>query len=85
MSAWSEAAWIVQKLQKNFDLSEDIRIFNTNINGLNTKINDVDEVFDDLNNYVNNNLNLPVVTIVSLTPPTGNNMKNGAIWFKRRN
>lgn len=39
MSAWPEAAWIVKKLQKNFDFGEQINYYTRNLNTLNDRVN----------------------------------------------
>lgn len=85
MSAWPEAAWIVNKLQKNFDVSAQIVSFNNSINGLNGQINTVG---DNLETFINNIdttvLSNQVITIASVNQPSTSNVKNGAIWFKVR-
>ena len=49
MSAWPEAAWIVKKLQKNFDFSEQIDYYTRNLNSLNSRVNDLNTSVIDLN------------------------------------
>lgn len=39
MSAWPQAAWIVKKLQKNFDFSSEITYYTQNLNTLNGRVN----------------------------------------------
>lgn len=39
MSAWPQAAWIVKKLQKNFDFSGEITYYTQNLNTLNGRVN----------------------------------------------
>lgn len=39
MSVWPEAAWIVKKLQKNFDFGEQINYYTRNLNTLNDRVN----------------------------------------------
>ena len=39
MSAWPQAAWIVKKLQKNFDFSGQITYYTQNLNTLNGRVN----------------------------------------------
>ena len=39
MSSWSEAVWVVKKLQKNFDFSSEITYYTQNLNTLNGRIN----------------------------------------------
>ncbi len=41
MSAWPQAVWIVRKLQKNFDFTEKIIEYATEINSLNGRVNDL--------------------------------------------
>ena len=41
MSNWPQAAWIVRKLQKNFDFSEQITYYTQNLNTLNGRVNSV--------------------------------------------
>ena len=38
MSSWPQAVWIVKKLQKNFDFSEQITYYTQNLNTLNDRI-----------------------------------------------
>ena len=39
MSSWSEAVWVVKKLQKNFDFSSEITYYTQNLNTLNGRVN----------------------------------------------
>ena len=39
MSAWPQAAWIVKKLQKNFDFSSEITYYTQQLNTLNGRVN----------------------------------------------
>ena len=43
MSAWPQAAWIVKKLQKNFDFSEQITYYTQNLNTLNGRVNSLND------------------------------------------
>ena len=44
MSAWPQAAWIVKKLQKNFDFSSEITYYTQNLNTLNGRVNTLNDV-----------------------------------------
>lgn len=82
MSNWSEAVWIVRKLQKNFDFTQEISNYENKLYDLNIRINNlIDRVEQD-----ENNLNNKVVTFISTetngipdTPPTS--YGKGAIWL----
>lgn len=39
MSSWSEAVWVVKKLQKNFDFTSEITYYTQNLNTLNGRVN----------------------------------------------
>lgn len=85
MSAWPEAAWIVNKLQKNFDVAAQINSFNNAINNLNGQVNGIGQNLEDLADSIDTTfLSNQVVTIASVTTPTNSNIKNGAIWFHVR-
>ena len=49
MSVWPEAVWIVKKLQKNFDFSEQIEYYTRNLNTLNGRVNDLNTTVAELN------------------------------------
>lgn len=51
MSAWPEAVWIVKNIQKNFDFSTELNYYTTQLNSLNSRINNlIDRVAADENN-----------------------------------
>lgn len=47
MSAWPEAAWIVKKLQKNFDFSEQITYYTQNLTALNNRVNELNDTIEN--------------------------------------
>lgn len=82
MSSWSEAVWVVRKLQKNFDFSQEITKYETKLYNLDVRINNlIDRVEQD-----ENDLKGMIVTFISTktnglptNPPPY--LKKGAIWF----
>ena len=44
MSAWPEAAWIVKKIQKNFDFEDILNEYVRNLNSLNSRINSLNTI-----------------------------------------
>lgn len=79
MSAWSQAVWIVKKLQSNFDFSQGLEVYTSNINSLNTRVNELNERIKQSPTRV--------ITIVAArqgntdTPDTDKQYKDGAIWL----
>lgn len=47
MSAWPQAAWIVKKLQKNFDFSEQITYYTQNLTALNNRVNNLNDIIQN--------------------------------------
>lgn len=82
MSAWPEAAWIVKKLQKNFDFVSQLNYYTIRLNTLNNRINTlIDCVEND-----ENNLRGRTITFISTATngqPTDlpNNYGDGTIWL----
>lgn len=86
MSAWSQAVWIVKKIEKNLNISEQISNYITNLNSLNTSVNNlIDEV-----DTTKTNLQNRAVTILAQGVATPNNTfipdterpyGQGAIWL----
>ena len=91
MSSWSEAVWVVKKLQKNFDFQQDIKLYTQDLNDLNKRVNTLkdtvttDEVaLDSLRIELDNK-------VVTIRDTIGNNglpsstpsesYGEGAIWF----
>ena len=81
MNNWPEAVWIVKKLQKNFDFTQEISKYETKLYDLNTRINTlIDRVELD-----EKNLNNKIVTFVASATPDKTNCGKGAIWFITKN
>lgn len=97
MSAWSQAVWIVKKLQKNFDFSKQINSYTFGLNTLNATVNTLnDRVATDeanINNFnnqitqVKNQILNRAVTLVATKKSSGNepdttkSYDDGAIWL----
>lgn len=70
MSAWPQAVWIINKLSAKFDFSDQITLFTTYINELNTKVNSINSNLSNMEHSV----------IVSSTQPT--NRFQGLVWIQ---
>lgn len=91
MSSWSEAVWVVKKLQKNFDFQQDIKLYTQDLNDLNRRVNTLnDTVATDEAALANLKTELTnrVVTIRDTVGNDGlpsnvssDNYGKGAVWF----
>lgn len=54
MSSWSEAVWIVKKLQKNFDFTNQITRYTQSLNNTNGNVNRLNDEVAECNNKVEN-------------------------------
>ena len=89
MSAWPEAAWIVKKLQKNFDFSEQITYYTRNLNELNTMVNGLNTSVINLNNSLQQveaqiDLSASVIRATKTSgglPNTSDNYTKGTLWL----
>lgn len=96
MSSWSEAAWVISELQKNFDFSSDITYYTQNLNTLNTRVinlnNQVDNLEDILAETQDDLINRASSFIAKKTnggQPDSTNLPNltyskGTIWFVQK-
>lgn len=79
MSAWSEAVWIVKRLEKNFNFGVQISQYVGALNQVNTEINNLKTILDDINDTT--------VTIAAKKkineeePDTNIPAIEGAVWF----
>lgn len=89
MSAWPEAAWIVKKLQANFDFSQQISNYTYGLNTLNGKVNTLNSTVSGLSSDIDtakSNLENRAVTIVATklnntnVPNTSRSYGQGTIW-----
>ena len=91
MSSWSEAVWVVKKLQKNFDFQQDIKLYTQNLNDLNRRVNTLnDTVATDEAALANLRTEL-TNRIVTIRDTVGNDglpssvssdsYGKGAVWF----
>lgn len=78
MSAWSQAVWIVKKLENKINFQTDVDTYTAALNTLNGRVN-------ELNNRVNQ---AQVKSITIIAKDNGNNMPNttqsygeNAIWL----
>lgn len=92
MSAWTQAAWIVKKIQKNFDFSAEINNYIEQLEGLLPDINNIDEELSILQNKIDNfEQDFNNITIVAKRTnndkPAGyenyeiDDFKNGTLWL----
>lgn len=59
MSSWSQAVWVVKKLQKNFDFNQQINYYVQNLNTLNGRVNALNDRIVEKESSINNfNTNL---------------------------
>ena len=79
MSAWSQAVWIVRKLDERFDFQQTIANYTGQLNTLNGKINDLIDDFNDTQDEIAES----VSTYVSAASVQPAGVKStGSIWFK---
>lgn len=89
MSAWPEAAWIVKKLQKNFDFSEQITYYTRDLNSLRTEVNNLNISVENLNNSLQQkkaqiDLSASVIRATKNNtglPNTSDNYTKGTLWL----
>ncbi len=89
MSAWPEAVWIVKKLQKNFDFSEQITYYTRDLNELNTMVNGLNASVINLNNSLQQkeeqiDLSASVIRATKDSaglPNTSDNYTKGTLWL----
>lgn len=89
MSAWPEAAWIVKKLQKNFDFSEQIEYYTRNLNTLNGRVNDLNTIVTGFNTILEQkqaqiDLTASVIRATETNsgmPNTTDNYTKGTLWL----
>ena len=77
MSAWPEAVWIVQQMQKQFQASGKIDYYQQSINSLNKDLNDLKSDFDKSKNSLDTLQNTIVPIVAYEMPP----YRQGTIWF----
>ena len=74
MSAWPEAVWIVKNIQKNFDFSTELNYYTTQLNSLNSRINNlIDRVAADENNLNETAAALEGRTVTFFSEPSTEN------------
>ncbi len=82
MSSWAQAAWIVKKIQKNFDFSTEIQKYINQLGPLATNIVNIENNLQDLEDDINN---LTVVaTKTNDNKPNINpsiQYKEGTLWL----
>ena len=89
MSAWPEAAWIVKKLQKNFDFSEQIEYYTRNLNTLNGRVNDLNTIVTGFNTILEQkqaqiDLTASMIRATKTNsgmPNTTDNYTKGTLWL----
>ena len=77
MSAWSEAVWIVKKLDARFDFQTTIANYTAQLNELNGRVNNVIDNYNTFETQLANS----ACTIVSNSVPSGT-FYTGTIWLK---
>ena len=75
MSAWSEAVWIVQQMQKQFQANGLIQQYEQQLNNLLLNLNTLQKDIDDLNEKAN-----IFTPIISSTLPAIQ-AQEGRVWF----
>lgn len=90
MSAWSEAVWVVKKLQKSMNFSQQIITYTNNLNNLNQRVNDLNQNIGEKQQRIENLTNIieekntaimATKKINSNTPDTTKEPYDNAIWF----
>ena len=93
MSNWPQAVWIVKKLQKNFDFSQEINNFMTELNKLNTKLSNDEIIMAGLEGKLETEktvINQRYTTFIdqantNVTPKTyTSGFSKGTIWLVAR-
>lgn len=77
MSAWSEAVWIVKRLEQNFNFENQIDQYVGILNQARTDINNLKNSLDNINEAIT----IDAYENSSGNPDTGITPTEGAIWF----
>ena len=89
MSSWSEAVWVVKKLQKSMNFSQQILGYTTSLNNLNQRVNELNQdiinktnIIDNIQNQIiNKNTVIEAQKREGNVPDTTEEFSNNAIWF----
>ena len=84
MSAWPEAVWIVKKLQKNFDFSEQLDYYTRNLNNLNGRVNTLNTTIINMAEDLENTKQIIDLTasVIMATKQSDGNPSSSASYTK---
>ena len=82
MNAWPQAVWIVKKLQANFNFNDELNYYTQQLNGLNSRINNlIDRVQADENELIGKTTTFVSKSINNTPENLPVNYGEGTIWL----